>query len=92
MACPAPAPDPQRERPDPEPARGLPAEPSSSCLSAFEVSLLAGLADGLSMDAVARRSGLSTRTVRRHLRAVCDRIDARSSTQAVAWAARRGLV
>ena len=77
MACPAPEPD---------------ARLRSSCLSALELSLLAGLADGLSMDAVARRSGLSTRTVRRHLRALCDRIDARSSTQAVAWAARRGLV
>ena len=76
MACPAPAPDPDE----------------TSCLSALELSLLAGLADGLSMDSVARRSGLSTRTVRRHLRAACDRIDARSSTQAVAWAARRGLV
>jgi DNA-binding NarL/FixJ family response regulator len=80
MACPARAP-----APDPRPEQ-------AACLSALELSLLAGLADGLSMDAVARRSGLSTRTVRRHLRAVCDRIDARSSTQAVAWAARRGLV
>jgi DNA-binding CsgD family transcriptional regulator len=67
-------------------------DPADARLSPLELSLLAGLADGLSMDAVARRTGLSTRTVRRHLRAVCDRIDARSSTQAVAWAARRGLV
>lgn len=61
-------------------------------LSPLERSLLAGLADGLSMDAVARRCGLSTRTLRRHMRLICDRLEARSPTQAVAWAARRGLV
>ena len=65
---------------------------AGNVLSPLELTLLAGLADGLSMETVARRNGLSTRTVRRHLRALCDRIDARSPTQAVAWAARRGLV
>lgn len=68
------------------------AAPETSLLTALETSLLRGLADGMSMDAVARRAGMSTRTVRRHMRALCDRLDARTPTQAVAWAARRGLV
>jgi DNA-binding NarL/FixJ family response regulator len=61
-------------------------------LSPLEAALLKGLADGLSMNAVARHCGLSTRTLRRHMRTLCDRIEVRSPIQAVAWAARRGLV
>jgi DNA-binding NarL/FixJ family response regulator len=67
-------------------------ETSDDALSPLEAALLQGLADGLSMNAVARRCGLSPRTLRRHMRSLCDRIDVRSPIQAVAWAARRGLV
>lgn len=69
-----------------------PAPRDANLLSPLERALLKGLAEGLSMDAVARRCGLSTRTLRRHMRLMCDRLDVRTPIQAVAWAARRGLV
>jgi DNA-binding NarL/FixJ family response regulator len=61
-------------------------------LSHQDVELLRLLAGGLPLDAVARRMGKSERTVRRRVRGICDRLGLRSSIQAVAWAARRGLV
>jgi DNA-binding NarL/FixJ family response regulator len=54
--------------------------------------LLALLANGLSEDAVARRLLTSSRTVRRRIRALCDRIGVRTPLQAAVWAARRGLI
>jgi len=68
-------------------ARGAGAE-----LSRQDVELLVLLADGLSLDAVARRVHASERTVRRRVRAICDRLGFSSTIQAVAWAARQGLV
>jgi DNA-binding NarL/FixJ family response regulator len=56
------------------------------------VELLVLLADGLSLDAVARRVNASERTVRRRVRAICDRLGMSSTIQVVAWAARKGLV
>ena len=50
------------------------------------------LAGGLPLDTVARRMGTSERTVRRRVKGICDRLGFGSSIQAVAWAARRGLV
>ena len=44
------------------------------------------------LDAVARRVGKSERTVRRRVRGICDQLGLGTSIQAVAWAARRGLV
>ena len=67
-------------------------EAHAAMLSPLERAMLQALAEGLSMGAVARRYGLSTRTLGRHMRMICDRLEARSPTQAVAWAARRGLV
>jgi DNA-binding NarL/FixJ family response regulator len=57
-----------------------------------EVRLLALLADGLPVEAIARRLALSDRTVRRRSRALCDRLGARAPIQVVAWAARNGLI
>ncbi|HMD22854.1 MAG TPA: helix-turn-helix domain-containing protein [Streptosporangiaceae bacterium] len=54
--------------------------------------LLRLLAGGLPLDAVARRMGKSERTVRRRVRGICDQLGLGTSIQAVAWAARRGLV
>jgi len=65
---------------------------TDAALTALETQLLSGLADGLSMEALARRCGLSDRTLRRHMRSLCDRLELRSPTQAVAWAVRRGLI
>lgn len=57
-----------------------------------EVELLVLLADGLPVEAIARRLALSDRTVRRRSRAMCDRLGARAPIQVVAWAARQGLI
>ena len=73
---------------DPRPASsGLATE-----LSHQDVELLRLLAGGLPLDAVARRVGKSERTVRRRVRGICDQLGLGTSIQAVAWAARRGLV
>jgi len=61
-------------------------------LSNQDVELLKLLAGGLPLDAVARRMGTSERTVRRRVRGICDQLGLGTSIQAVAWAARRGLV
>ena len=60
-------------------------------LSSDDVTLLALLASGLPTEAVARRLGLSERTVRRRTRIICDRVGVTTTVEAVAWAARRHL-
>ncbi|MEV4202386.1 helix-turn-helix domain-containing protein [Micromonospora globbae] len=57
-----------------------------------DLRLLRLLAAGLPVETVARRLGLSERTVRRRVRAVCDRLGVTAPIQAVVWAARRGLL
>jgi DNA-binding NarL/FixJ family response regulator len=57
-----------------------------------DIELLRLVAAGLPLDAVARRLQLSDRTVRRRLKAIRERLGVGSSIQAIAWAARRGLV
>ncbi|MEU5565231.1 helix-turn-helix domain-containing protein [Micromonospora musae] len=61
-------------------------------LDAEDLRLLRLLATGLPLETVARRMGLSERTVRRRVRAVCDRLGVAAPIQAVVWAARRGLL
>ena len=73
---------------EPHPASsGLAAE-----LSQQDVELLRLLAGGLPLDVMARQTSTSERTVRRRIRAICDQLGVRTPIQAVAWAARRGLV
>jgi DNA-binding NarL/FixJ family response regulator len=57
-----------------------------------ELAILALLADGLALEAVAARVAMSPRTVSRRLRGVCDRLGVAHPIQAIVWAARRGLV
>ena len=61
-------------------------------LSHQDLELLKLLAGGLPLDAVARRMGKSERTVRRRVRGICDQLGLGTPIQAVAWAARRGLI
>jgi DNA-binding NarL/FixJ family response regulator len=61
-------------------------------LSDEEVRLLQMLAEGLTVEAVARHLDLSERTVRRRQRAICDRLEVDACIQAVVWAAKRGVV
>jgi DNA-binding NarL/FixJ family response regulator len=65
---------------------------SAAELSRQDLELLGLLARGLPLDAVARRLNTSERTVRRRIKAICDRLGVRASIQAVVWAARQGLV
>ncbi len=62
--------------------------PPAGLVSVDELSMLALLADGHVMEVVARRLGLSERTLRRRLRVLCDRVSATSTVQVIAWAAR----
>ncbi|WP_377272422.1 DNA-binding response regulator [Peterkaempfera sp. SMS 1(5)a] len=69
-----------------------PAHPSAGLLAPEERRLLLLLAEGLPLDAVARRLCTSSRTLRRRIRVLCDRIGVRTPLQAAVWAARRGLI
>jgi DNA-binding NarL/FixJ family response regulator len=57
-----------------------------------EIALVRLLADGLVLDAIARRMALSERTVRRRIRALCDRFGLEVPVQVVVLAARCGVV
>ncbi|MCW3839911.1 LuxR C-terminal-related transcriptional regulator [Micromonospora yasonensis] len=57
-----------------------------------DLRLLRLLATGLPLETVARRSEMSERTVRRRIRAICDRLGVTAPIQAVVWAARRGML
>jgi len=61
-------------------------------LGADDLRLLALLAQGLPLEAVARRLAVSERTLRRRIRAVCHQLDVPAAITAVAWAAKRGLL
>ncbi|MFJ8198263.1 LuxR C-terminal-related transcriptional regulator [Streptomyces sp. NPDC096152] len=67
-------------------------EPDNVALRGDEVHLLSLLATGLPVESVARRLHVCPRTVRRRCRGVCDKIGVSSVIEAVAWAARRGLI
>ena len=57
-----------------------------------ELEIVRLLADGLVLDAIARRLALSERTVRRRIRALCDRFGVDAPVQVVVLAARSGVV
>ncbi|MFF4804454.1 LuxR C-terminal-related transcriptional regulator [Streptomyces sp. NPDC001351] len=57
-----------------------------------ERELLRLLAEGLPPDIIARRMFISARTLRRHIRALCDRVGVQTAIQAVAWAARHQVL
>ena len=50
------------------------------------------MAEGLLDDAIARRAGLSTTTVRRHVAAIMNRLDVSSRFAAGAAAQRKGWI
>ncbi len=57
-----------------------------------ELQLLRLVAEGLQSEAIARRMSLSERTVRRRLRALCDRLNVDAPVQVVVWAVRNGAL
>lgn len=60
--------------------------------SDLDVEILRLLSEGHTTDAIARRVGLSERSVRRHLRSVADAIGVDSSIEAVVHAVRVGVI
>jgi DNA-binding CsgD family transcriptional regulator len=74
----------------------------SDCVSALadddlsltprELEVLALLAEGMSNKAIARRLGISVHTAKFHVGALIDKLDAVGRTDAVAHAARRGVI
>jgi DNA-binding NarL/FixJ family response regulator len=64
----------------------------SSNLTPRELDVLKLLAEGLQHEEIGRRLGISSETVRTHLRKACDRLGAATRTQAVATALRMGLI
>jgi DNA-binding NarL/FixJ family response regulator len=61
-------------------------------LTQREVEVLSLLAEGLQHEEIGRRLGISSETVRTHLRKASNRLGAATRTQAVATALRRGLI
>ena len=61
-------------------------------LTPRELEVLALLAEGMSNKAIARRLGISVHTAKFHVGALIDKLDAIGRTDAVAHAARRGVI
>jgi DNA-binding NarL/FixJ family response regulator len=61
-------------------------------LTSRELDVLRLLAEGLQHEEIGRRLGISSETVRTHLRKASDRLGATTRTQAVATALRLGLI
>jgi DNA-binding NarL/FixJ family response regulator len=61
-------------------------------LSARQREILQMLADGMQTEAVARKLGLSTETVRTHTKRILAKLEASTRTQAVAIGIRHGLI
>lgn len=61
-------------------------------VSRDDIRLLAVIATGAQITSVAGRLDISDRTVRRRVSAICEAINVKTMIEAVAWAARRGLI
>ncbi len=63
-----------------------------SRLAPDQLDILSLLAQGLTIETIARRLDMSERTVRRKVRAVVDELGVDSTIEAVVWAVRHGLI
>ena len=74
--------------------RGTPTrtEPSDVELTPRELDVLALMAEGASNKAIARQLGISVHTAKFHVGSILDKLDATGRTDAVAHAARRGVI
>ena len=74
--------------------RGRPdrAEPSDVDLTPRELDVLALMAEGASNKLIAKRLGISIHTAKFHVGSILDKLDATGRTDAVAHAARRGVI
>jgi len=68
------------------------AEPTDSTLTPRELEVLALVAEGASNKLIARRLGISVHTAKFHVGSLIDKLDATGRTDAVAQAARLGVI
>lgn len=57
-----------------------------------DIDLIRLVAQGLTLEAISRRQNVSERTLRRRIRALCERIGVEAPIQLAVWAARTGVV
>ena len=67
-------------------------EPPDIELTPRELDVLALMAEGASNKAIARQLGISVHTAKFHVGSILDKLDATGRTDAVAHAARRGVI
>ncbi|WP_198346377.1 MULTISPECIES: response regulator transcription factor [Nocardioides] len=67
-------------------------QPPGVTVADTDLVLLSCLADGATLHEVARRLHISHRTASRRLSEICASLGVSRPIQAVAWAARRGLI
>jgi len=77
---------------DPALSSAIVLEEGDRTLTPRQREILQMLADGMQTDAVARKLGLSTETVRTHTKRILAKLDADTRTQAVAIGIRNGLI
>lgn len=73
-------------------ARDSRSMPEDIALTQRELDVLALMAEGASNKMIARRLGISVHTVKFHVGSLLDKLDATGRTDAVAHAARRGVI
>jgi DNA-binding NarL/FixJ family response regulator len=73
-------------------SRDRPAAIGDIELTARELDVLALMAEGASNKMIARQLGISVHTVKFHVGSLLDKLDATGRTDAVAHAARRGVI
>ncbi len=66
--------------------------PRSAPLGSDELAVLRLLAEGEALGPVARRLGMSERTVRRKVRSACAKVGCESTIEAIVWAVRNKLL
>ena len=67
-------------------------EPPDDELTPRELDVLALMAEGASNKTIAKRLGISVHTAKFHVGSILDKLDATGRTDAVAHAARRGVI
>jgi DNA-binding NarL/FixJ family response regulator len=71
----------------------VPVTPSETIqLAADQLDILRLLAQGLTVETVARRLDMSDRTLRRRVRAIADDLGVDSTIEAIVWAVRHQLI
>ena len=73
-------------------SRGRQSLPADIELTTRELDVLALMAEGASNKMIARQLGISVHTVKFHVGSLLDKLDATGRTDAVAHAARRGVI